>query len=381
MAELPNGMVTFLFTDIEGSTKRWEQYPRAMRVALARHDEILRGAIEEHGGYVFQTIGDAFCAAFANAGNAVAAALQAQHALHTEQWGEEIGNLRVRIVIHTGEAELRGGDYFGPPTLNRIGAILSVTHGGQTLLSSASADLVRDHLSPATELADLGERRLRDLARPEHLYQLNSIGLPTGFPPLKTLDTRPNNLPAQTNPLFGREQEVAAALTLMRRPDVRLLTITGPNGSGKTRLGLQIAAALLDDFEHGVFFVPLTAVNDHELVTTAIANTLDVDPPLIEGRGTAPLSQIERRQQRGTNLLFLAQGSSSDEMLDSLKRYLRDRQMLLVLDQFEPVIDAAPLITQLLAAAPGLKALVTSAEELRLYGEYEFPLAPPSDEV
>ena len=205
MSGPPTGTVTFLFTDIESSTRLWEQDAPAMHKALARHDEILRDAIAWHGGYVFKTIGDAFCATFPNALDALGAALCAQRALSAEAWSEEIGALRVRMALHTGSVEDRDGDYFGPP-LNRVARLLSAGHGGQILLSHAAQELTRDDLPEEASLRDLGERRLKDLFRPERVFQLIAPDLPSGFPPLKTLDARLNNLPTQPTPLVGREK-------------------------------------------------------------------------------------------------------------------------------------------------------------------------------
>jgi class 3 adenylate cyclase len=203
MPELPSGTVTFLFTDVEGSTKLWERYPQAMEASMARHDELLRGVMESSGGFVFKTIGDAFCVAFPSAPHALEAALAAQRALLSEV-REQTGPLRTRMALHTGSAEERAGDYFGAP-VNRIARLLSAGHGGQILLSSATKELVRDALPEGASLRDLGERRLKDLFRPERVFQLLSPELPTTFPPLKTLDARTNNLPSQPTPLVGRE--------------------------------------------------------------------------------------------------------------------------------------------------------------------------------
>jgi class 3 adenylate cyclase len=206
MAELPTGTVTFLFTDVEGSTKLWERYPQAMGANMARHDELLRTVMESSGGFVFKTIGDAFCVAFPSAPHALEAALAAQRALLSEE-REKTGPLRTRMALHTGSAQERGGDYFGPP-LNRIARLLSAGHGGQILLSSATKELVRDALPEGASLRDLGERRLKDLLRPERVFQLISPELPASYPPLKTLDARMNNLPAQPTPLIGRGREL-----------------------------------------------------------------------------------------------------------------------------------------------------------------------------
>src|ERR687894_1068274 len=316
MANLPTGTVNFLFTDVEGSTKLWERYPEAMRASMARHDEVLREVMDSGGGYVFKTVGDAFCVAFSSASHALEAALSAQRALLSEE-REKTGPLRVRMALHTGSAEERGGDYFGPP-VNRVARLLSAGHGGQVLLSTATQELVRDTLPEGARLRDLGERRLKDLFRPERVFQLIASDLPTSFPPLKTLDARTNNLPAQPTPLVGRESELGEARDLLRTEGVRLLTLTGPGGIGKTRLGLQVAAELLDEFGDGVFFVALAPITDSALVASAIAEPLGVveagDQPLEEG----------------------------------LKDFLRSKELLLLLDNFEQVLDAVPLVGELL---------------------------------
>src|SRR5215217_881535 len=346
MPSPPTGTVTFLFTDIEGSTKMWERERTTMSEALALHDRILRDAVEERGGYVFKTVGDAFCCAFPTTPDALEAALEAQRTLLSSEW-QETGPLRVRMALHMGVAEERDGDYFGPP-VNRVARLLSAAHGGQVLLSLPTHEMVRDQLPAGVSLRDLGEHHLKDLFRPERVFQLVSPDMPSEFPPLRTLDAYRNNLPLQPTPLVGREKEVAEVRDLLRQGETRLLTLNGPGGIGKTRLALQAAADLLDDFPDGTFFVPLATLTDAELLLPAVAETLGV-----RETGDQPLGE-------------------------TLKDYLRERHLLLLLDNFEQVLGAAPAVTELLGAAPGLKVLVTSRTPLRLYGEKEYAVPPLS---
>jgi len=247
--------------------------------------------------------------------------------------------------LHTGEPTLTASGYVGLD-VHRAARICAAGHGGQTLLSQTTRTLVEYDLPAGVRLRDLGEHRLKDLQRPERLYQVVIPDLPADFPPLQTLDSRSHNLPVQPTPLIGRERTSAAACALLRRAEVRLLTLTGPGGTGKTRLGLQVAADLLEDFESGVFFVPLAAIRDPALVVSGIARTLGI------------------------------QEKASQVLLDSLKESLQDKQMLLVLDNFEQVVAAAPLVAEVLATCSRLKCLVTSRVVLRLSGEHEFPVPP-----
>ena len=342
---LPTGTVTFLFTDIEGSTRLWERHRAEMQRALADHDAIIRDAIEAHAGYLVKTTGDGAHAAFAIATDAIAASLAAQRGLTAHAWPEL--SITSRMALHSGAAEQRGGDYYGP-ALNRAARLMEAGHGGQILLSLATEELVRDHLPAGIALRDMGERRLKDLIRPERVFQVIAPDLRADFPPLKTLDARPNNLPAQTTPFIGREKEIRAIKEQLSNANVRLLTLSGVGGAGKTRLALQAAAEMVDDFEHGVFFVPLATLNDQALVLQTIAQAFG-------------LREIAGRQLK-----------------EQLKDYLREKQILLVLDNFEQVIDAAPLISDLLTVAARLKVLVTSREVLRLSGETDYQIPPLS---
>ena len=344
MSSPPTGTVTFLFTDIEGSTKLWERNAQAMQATLVRHDEILRGVTVEQEGHVFKTVGDAFCCAFTTATDALEAALSAQRTLNAEEW-IETGPLMVRMALHTGATEERDGDYFGPP-VNRVARLLSAAHGGQVLLSAATHEIVRDQLPAGAALMDLGEHRFKDLFRPERVFQLRAPDLALEFPPLRTLESRPNNLPLQPTPLVGREREVEEVAERIRSEEVRLLTLTGPAGTGKTRLALQAGADLLEEFEDGVFFVALAATTDPELVPSTIAGPLGVKE------------------------------SAAQPITETLKSFLQEKHLVLVLDNFEQVLEGARVVGKLVSACPKLKVLATSRTPLRLYGEQEYPVPP-----
>lgn len=262
---------TFLFTDIEGSTTLWERFPERMRDALARHDSILRSVIEGHGGNVFKTVGDSFCAVFTSAVDAVGAAALAQHQIASQQWEGIDGPIRVRMAIHAGPAESRDGDYFGP-TLNRISRILAAAHGGQIVLSKAAQESLDTALPSSAALIDLGEHRFRDLVRPERIYQYSEPGLRSDFPLLRSLSAFSNNLPEQLTSFIGRDTELAEVKHLLSK--TRLLTLSGSGGSGKTRLALQAAAEVVDQFTNGVWFVDVSTVLDPKLIATSVAATL-----------------------------------------------------------------------------------------------------------
>lgn len=352
MTSLATGTVTFLFTDVEGSTKLLNAHPDAYRHAIRRHHDLLVAAIHLADGAIFETVGDAVYAAFSRPTDAVKAALSAQLSLQAEPWGDT--PIRVRMGVHLGEVELQGGHYFGAP-LYRCARLMATAHGSQTVLSEVATAAVRDTLPPGVTLLDLGEHRLKDLIRPERISQLDHPTLPTTFPPLRSLDTLPNNLPLQSTPLIGREREVDEVLGHLSRADVRLLTLLGPGGTGKTRLALQVAADALDDpsfttrparsapaFSHGAFFVPLETVSDASSAASAVAHALGVQA----GDGQTPLT--------------------------AACHYLRERRLLLVLDNLEQLDGASPLVRDLLAAGPGVKVLATSRASLRLSGEHEY---------
>jgi hypothetical protein len=309
-----------------------------------RHLTLLRGATEVHNGVLFKVVGDALQAAFPTAPKAVTAALAAQRSLLQEAWPVGTIPLRVRMALHTAAATPQDGDYLAPG-LNRLARLMAAGHGGQVLLTLATQELARDALPPGSSLLDLGEHPLRDLYRPEYVFQLLHPDLPADFPPIRTLASRPNNLPVQPTPFLGREDQVARVVDLLNRDDVRLLTVTGPGGVGKTRLALQVAADVLDVFPDGVWFVDLSLLDDPNLVPAAIAGVLGV-----RDEGVA--------------------------LTDRLANVLGEKRLLQVLDNCERVVEAAPVVADLLARATCVKVLATSRTPLDAYGEREYPLEP-----
>jgi predicted ATPase/class 3 adenylate cyclase/DNA-binding CsgD family transcriptional regulator len=350
---LPTGTLTFLFTDLEGSTQLWEQQADAMRAALARHDSLLRSAVEDHGGIMVKTTGDGLLAVFHAGVDAVVAALAIQHVIGAEAWNQAIGRLQVRIGLLTGAAEVRDGDYYGP-AVNRAARLTAAAHGGQILLSKTTQELVRDELPAGVETLDLGQYRLKGVVRPERLYQLTAAELPADFPPPLAAPVQRTNLPRPRTPFVGRQQELGAVLDLLRSPEARLVTLIGQGGAGKTRLSLEIAATILPEFGDGAFFVDLAPITGPDLVPSAVADVLGI---------------------------LEAGGYSLSELI---QRHLEHRQLLLVLDNLEHLLPAADLLPEWLAASPGLTLLVTSREALNLMEEWLYPvggLPYPEDET
>jgi class 3 adenylate cyclase len=328
-------VVTFLFTDIEGSTQLWEQEPERMQPALARHDALVRASIAGSGGTVVKMTGDGVYASFDEPVAGLAAAVSIQRAIiDSETEGLE---LRVRCGLHLGEVERRDNDYFGA-AVNRAVRIMGAAHGGQILLSEAFVDRVRKHLPEGTSLRDLGRVRLKDLAVPEHVYQLVHPELQQDFPALRSLETTPNNLPQQISSFVGRGQEATQVKQLLARS--RLLTLVGVGGIGKTRLSLQVAAETHDAYADGVWFVELGSITDPSLVPSAVAQVLGV------------------RERSGFDLT------------ETLGNHLKSRRLLLLLDNCEHLIDAcATLAAALLQAAPEIRILASSREQLQIAGE------------
>ncbi len=343
MAELPCGTVTFLFTDIEGSTHLWQEHSGAVRSALARHDGLAAAVIAENSGVLVRARGEGdslFCV-FSRATDALAGAAALQRAFVAEAWPAE-APLRVRMALHTGEADLRDGSYYGT-VVNRCARLRSLASGGQTLLSQTVYDLVRDHLPDSVGLRDLGAHRLRDLYRPEHVFQLLHPDLPTAFPPLRSLDVLPNNLPVQITSFVGRGGESAQVKALLGT--TRLLSVTGPGGAGKTRLALQVAADMLEGDGDGVWLAELAPLSDPALVPQEVASALGV------------------REEPGRELTL------------TLRDFLRPKRLLLVLDNCEHLLGAcAALADLLLRTCPGVTLLATSRSPLGIAGETTFPV-------
>jgi predicted ATPase/class 3 adenylate cyclase len=339
--DLPTGTVTFLFTDIEGSTKLAQEYADDLPVLLARHQEILKQAIEVHNGFIFQVVGDSFSAAFNTAMNALEAASEAQRQLQDEAWSP--APIKVRMGIHTGAAQLADdpsleGPYLGYATLAMTQRIMSAAHGGQILLSQITRDLVGEQLPSDITLLDKGEHRLKDLLHRIHLYQVVAADLPADFPPLKTLELFPNNLPIQLTSFIGREREMSEVKQLLS--NTRLLTLIGPGGTGKTRLSLRVGTDLLQSFTDGVWLAELAPLADTVLIPQTIAT------------------------------IFGLRELPNMPLINLLTDYLRAKQLLLILDNCEHLIEAcAKLSADLLRVCPNLKIIASSREALGINGE------------
>ncbi|MGW8226580.1 MAG: ATP-binding protein, partial [Anaerolineales bacterium] len=337
MDSLPEGTVTFLFTDIEGSTSLWEKHRDLMAEALRIHNQVLYQAVESHGGVAFKFIGDAIQAAFSTPLQALAAAVAGQRGLTKARWNE-LGALKVRMGIHTGEAyPNEKGEYFSH-TLNRVARVMSAAHGGQILLSKESASLCERMLPAGIELVDRGQHRLKGMEWPEHLYQVAGSGLEKRFPPLNTLDSRLNNLPIQLTSFLGREKEITQIRRRMK--ENRLVTLTGPGGVGKTRLSLEIASRAIEDFPNGVWFVELALVKDPGLIPQTVAKAIG----------------LQSKQNQST--------------LEFLLAHLEGKQVLIVLDNCEHMVeDCASFAEILLTNRAKVWILATSREAFDMQGE------------
>ena len=328
--------MTFLFTDLEGSTRLWEDDPDAMRTAMVRHDSLLDASINSHGGVVFSRMGDGVAAAFGSAPQAVGAAVDAQLALAAEPWATN-QPLRARMGIHTGAATLVG-DQYDSHSLNRCARLMAVANGGQAVISGSTEALVGDELGDGVDLIDLGEHRLRDLARPMHVFQLAHAGLAREFPALASLDSFPGNLPLQVSSFVGRERELARAISALE--EVRVVTLTGVGGVGKTRLALQVAGEVLPRFRDGAWLCELAPVRDPNVVAEAVAGVFEVT------------------------------SRSGQTLEQALAEFLRGKQLLLVLDNCEHLLEpVADLVAALERLCPRLTVLATSREGFGIDGE------------
>ena len=341
-APRPEGIVSFLFTDIEGSTRLLERFGDRLTAALTEHHELLARAVEANGGGVFETVGDAVYAAFADPAACACAAVAIQAAMLAHDWGP-LGDVRVRVALHRGSVERRGTHYVGPP-LFRTARILALAHGGQTLMSGEMATALASASLPDVSLRDLGRHRLKDLVDAEQVHQLDAPGLPATFPPLRSVASRFDNVPRPTSTFVGREQEIEQVTSALAAG--RLVSVLGPGGSGKTRLAMEVAALLIDDFGDGAAFVDLAPIRDDGLIGPTMSSTLGIRPV----------------------------GDETPEA--AVARWLRDRELLLVVDNLEQVVEGAPVLVRVLEAAPAVRLLATSRERLRLRGERSVTLGP-----
>ena len=347
--ELPTGVVTFLFTDIEGSTRMLEEHRAAAGAAFARHHELLRDAVEEAGGVVFETVGDAVYAAFARPADAIRASVAIQRALDNEDWGE-IADLRARIAVHSGAVEARGRHYFGP-ALFESARLQSLAHGGQTLTSAATAALVGADLTDGLSLRPMGTHRLKDLVDPIEVHQVVAPGLPDRFPPLRAAVEAPTNLATDPTAFIGRGVDVATVSALLA--EHRVVTLVGPGGTGKTRLATEIALRGMEGYPDGAWIAELAPITDPELVSATIADLW--------------------------NLRALDRG----DLDDVIDRHLAGQRLLLIVDNCEHLLDAvAPFIDRVVRRSPGISVIATSREPLGIAGEtvYRVPSLSLPDE-
>jgi predicted ATPase/class 3 adenylate cyclase len=347
MSTLADQSSTFLFTDIEGSTRRWSRAREAMEATVQRQEALLRRIIADQRGTVFKSVGDGVYAVFPHAPDAIRAAVAAQRALTAKPWNafETDDPVGVRIGVHTGEAESRDGDYFGP-TLNRLSRLLHAGHGGQILITAETVTACGEGWPDGIVARDLGERTLRDIPGSGRIYQLVAEGLPEQFPPLETLDPRVHNLPRWSSAMVGREREAARLRDAVRASDTRMVTVLGTGGVGKTRLTTEVAAQLLDEFQDGIRFVDLSAMRAEGQVVAAIVQVTGATDPLM---------------------------TPKDALLD----WLRDRELLLVLDNCEQVVaDVAAICSEIVREAPGVTLLATSRAPIRIRGERQLALDP-----
>jgi predicted ATPase/class 3 adenylate cyclase len=341
MPELPSGTVTFLFSDIEGSTRLLQEYGDRWPDIVERHNELLRGAFDGHGGVELGTEGDSFFVVFPSAPSAIAAAVAAQRGLLEEAWPGG-ARVRARMGLHTGEAVITGGTYIGLD-VHRAARIMAAGHGGGVLVSGTTEALVRNALPSGVTLGDLGDHRLRDLPGAERLYAVVADGLPDDLPPPRSLGVGVTNLPTQLTSFIGRDEETARVREILT--DHRIVTLTGPGGTGKTRLSLHVAEGAMAAFPDGIWFVPLGQIREVELVLPSIGQIVGLVDP-----GRQPLERMAE--------------------------HIGGRRMLLVLDNLEQVIAAAADLAELIARASGLSILATSRSALRVYGEHVFAVPP-----
>lgn len=345
--QIPSGKISLLFTDIEGSTKLAQEFPETLQIALDRHNTILNDAITKYNGYVFQIVGDAYCCSFHNSEDALKAAVETQSALENEKWNDAV--IKVRIGIHNGPAEFVNNNYDGYITLTRAARVMSVAYGGQIIITEDAYSSIKDKYflyddddpAPGSKIVmrDLGERRLKDVIKPVKLYQVMKEGLQKNFPPLKTLDARPNNIPVQLTTFIGRDDDIQKIRSEIS--EIRLLSLIGPGGTGKTRLSLQAGAELIDEFENGVWFIELAAITEQKFIVNEIAEVFNIIP--------APGKDLMRQ----------------------IRDYLRDKSLLIVLDNCEHVLnEAAQIASDLIRSCKDIKILTTTREALHIQGEH-----------